>query len=158
MKRWLAALLLGLAALRCAAAPVALDDAQLASVDGRDGVVLAVHLELDSALLNGGVGSGTSLVAGFQVNGVTTYAVVSGLGGIVDLFSITLDVRNRTDGGAGSYLDIGLPGFVGFTQFGFRALAAQTDPQAPITAANSYGQVLLNGTATMTGHVYLWAQ
>jgi hypothetical protein len=157
MNRWLSALLLGLAALRCGAAPVPLDDAQLAAVDGRDGVTLGVHLELDSALLHGATGPSTQLVAGFQVDGVTTYAVVSGLGGVLDLFAVTLDVRNRTDGG-GSYLDIGLPSYVGATQFGFRALAAQTDPQAPITASNSYGQVLLNGNATMTGHVYLWAQ
>jgi hypothetical protein len=137
------------------ATPVALDDGQLAAVDGRDGVVVSVHLEVATAGLEN-PGGGAQLIAGFQVNGQTTYAVVQGLGGVIDLFSITLDIRNRSDGG-GSYLDVGLPGYIGIAHFGFRALGAQTDPQAPVTAATSYGQVLLNGTAAATGHIYLWA-
>lgn len=143
--RWLALLLL-FSALHAAAAPVALSDEELAAVEGRDGVGLAVHLELDSRL-----------VAGFNVNGTTTYAVVHQLGGVADLVGLTLDVRHRPDGG-GDYVDIGLPGFVGFKQFGVRGLSAQTDPLAPLAPNANYGQLLLNGTGTMTGHVYLWAQ
>jgi hypothetical protein len=151
----LLAWLLLLLASQAQATPVALDDHQLAAVDGRDGVVVSVHLELATAGLES-PGGGAQLVAGFQVHGQTTYAVVQGLGGVIDLFSITLDVRNRADG-SGSYLDIGLPGFIAFKQFGFRALGAQTDPNAVVTPATSYGQVLLNGTAAATGHIYLWA-
>lgn len=138
------------------AQPVPLSDEELSAVQGRDGIGLAVHLELNSALLQGQL-TDSRLMAGFNVNGQTTYAVVQNLAGVMDLIAVTLDVHQRSDGGP-DYVDIGLPAFVGFKQFGFRALAAQTDPTAPITSANSYGQVLLNGTGTMTGHVYLWAQ
>jgi len=126
------------------AAPVPLSDDELAGVAGRDGVSLAVHLELNS-----------TLSAGFKVNDTTTYAVLQGFGGVADLFSLTLTMKTRPDGG-GDYLELGLPGYVGFTQFGFRALGAQTDPSAPITS--SYGQLLLNGSGAMTGRVLLWAQ
>lgn len=142
--RWPVLLLL-FCALRAAAAPVALSDEELAAVEGRDGVGLAVHLELDSRL-----------TAGFNVNGTTTYAVVHHLGGVMDLMALTIDVRHRPDGG--DYVDIGLPGFVGFRQFGVRGLSAQTDPLAPLAPNANYGQLLLNGTGSMTGHVYLWAQ
>ncbi|HJV62543.1 MAG TPA: hypothetical protein VJ743_16475 [Albitalea sp.] len=127
------------------AAPVSLSDEELAGVSGGDGISLAVHLELDA-----------NLVAGFTVGGTRTYAVMQGLGGVADLFSFTVDVRSRTDGA--DYVDISLPGFVGFTQFGFKALAAQSDPLAPIAPSASYGQLQLNGNGAMTGHIYLWAQ
>jgi hypothetical protein len=151
--RWLAGLA-WLVPLHAAAAPVALDDSELAAVAGRDGIGVAVHLELNSLLLAGGA-TDSRLVAGFQVGGSTTYAVVHNLGGVMDLVALTLNVRQRSDGGS-DYIDIGLPGFVGFRQFGFRALAAQTDPLAPVAPAANLGQLLLNGTASMTGHVVLW--
>lgn len=138
------------------AATVALSDDELSAVSGRDGLGLAVHLELNSALLNGAT-TDSRLMAGFKVDGTTTYAVVHNLAGVMDLIAVTLNVRNRPDGG-GDYIDIGLPLFVGFKQLGFRSLAAQTDPFAAIAPSASYGQLLLNGTATMTGHIYLWAQ
>jgi hypothetical protein len=138
------------------AAPVALSDDELAGVAGRDGVGLAVHLELNSALL-AGTPTDSRLTAGFVVDGTKTYAVAQNLAGVMDLVAVTLNVRSSPDGG-GDRIDIGLPAFVGFKQFGFRALAAQTDPTAPIPASASYGQLLLNGTASMTGHVFLWAQ
>jgi hypothetical protein len=154
MARWLLLALLCLPpALR--AAPVPLSDDELAAVDGRDGVGLAVHLELNSQLLQG-TSSGARLTEGFNVNGTTTYTVVQDLAGVMDLVAVTLNVRKRPDGG--DYLDVGLPGFVGFKQFGFRALGAQTDPLAVVPNSASYGSLLLNGTASMTGHVYLWAQ
>jgi len=137
------------------AAPVKLSDDELAAISGRDGVGLAVHLELNSALLNGAP-TDSRLTAGFKVDGTTTYAVVQNLAGVMDLIAVTVNMRSRIDGG--DYIDIGLPQFVGFKQFGFRALAAQTDPLAAIAPSASYGQLLLNGTATMSGHIYLWPQ
>lgn len=137
------------------AAPVALDDDEMSQVTGQDGVALAVHLELNSALLTGAP-TDSRITAGFNVDGVKTYAVIQNLAGVMDLIAVTLNIRRRADGG--DYVDIGLPSFVGFKQFGFRALAAQTDPTAPIAPSASYGQILLNGTGSMTGHIYLWAQ
>jgi len=154
--RRLAAFALLCACLRATGAPVELSDDELSTVEGQDGVSLVVHLELNSSLLEG-AGDVSRLVAGFNVNGVKTYAVMKDLGGVADLFGINLDVRARPDLPGGSYVDIGLPVWVGFHDFGFRALAATTDPNAPITPANSYGQVLLNGSASVTGHVYIWA-
>ncbi|MBX3618645.1 MAG: hypothetical protein KF891_01440 [Rhizobacter sp.] len=137
------------------AAPAAMSDDDLAGVCGQDGIGLAVHLELNSAAITDANGD-SRLTAGFTVDGTTTYAVVHKLGGVLDLIGITLGVHTRPDGG--DYIDLGLPGFVGMKQFGFRALTAQTDPNALLTPSASYGQVLFNGTATMTGHLYLWAQ
>ena len=131
--------------LRAVAAPEALNDDELAEVSGQDGVSLFLHLELD-----------TSLNMGFNVDGKTTFAVVQGLGGTADLFGLTLDIGQRPDGN-GTFIDIGLPAWVGFKDFGFRALGAQTDPHVPVTPATSYGQLLINGTANLTGHVYVWA-
>jgi hypothetical protein len=156
----IAALVIALIAMastdRVNAAPVALNDDELAKVSGQDGVSLGVHLELNSALLSG-TPTDSRITAGFNVDGTKTYAVIQNLAGVMDLIAVTLAIRQRPDGG-GDYVDIGLPGFVGFKQFGFRALAAQTDPTAPIAPAASYGQILLNGTGSMTGHIYLWAQ
>lgn len=151
----LAALILACSASVAAAAPAALSDEELAGVSGQDGIGLAIHLELNSSVL-AGLPSDSRLTLGFKVDGTTTYAVLHNLAGVVDLFALTLDVRSRPDGA--DYVDIGLPGFVGFSQFGFRALAAQTDPNAPIAPSANYGQLLLNGTGAMTGHVYLWGQ
>lgn len=135
------------------AAPEPLDDLAMASVSGQDGIGFAVHLEMNSALLDGAV-MNSRLLAGFTVDNVTTYAVALNVGGIIDMYAMTLNLRTRPDGG--DYIDMGLPFFVGVSQFGFRALGVQTDPTAPIT--RNYGQLLLDGHAAMRGHVYLWAQ
>ena len=66
-------------------------------------------------------------------------------------------MRQRTAGDPGSdYFDITLPSHVAFTQFGVRAIAVTTAPDAAITTANSYGSIILDGQMTMTGHLYLW--
>lgn len=145
-------------ALCCGAAvlhaePRALDEVELAAVSGQDGIGFAVHLEINSAAIYG-LDINSRLTAGFNVDGLTTYLVALNPGGIVDLFAMSLSLRTRPDGG--DYVDLSLPTFIGVKDFGVRALSAQTDPRAPIT--NSYGQFLLNGHASMQGHLYLWAQ
>lgn len=149
------AALLAVAGTQAHAAPKALSDDELSGVSGQDGVSIGVHLELNAGLLDGQP-TDSRIVAGFNVNGTKTYAVVHNLAGVMTLLAVTLDVRHSTELGS-DYLDIGLPQFIAFKQFGFRALTAQTDPTAPIAPTASYGQVLLNGTATMTGNVYIWA-
>ncbi|WP_374593913.1 hypothetical protein [Aquabacterium sp.] len=131
----------------------ALSDEQLASVEGRDGIGMAVHLELNSALLAGAT-MDSRITMGFKSAGVNTYLVIQNFGGVMDQIGMSLQAKTRTDGG-GDYLDFTLPVFVGFKDFGFRAMSAQTDPSAPITS--SYGQILMNGTAQVQGHVLLWA-
>lgn len=128
-------------------------DAELSKVEARDGFGFALHLELNSGLLSGET-IDSRFAVGFNGPYGTTYAVVQNFGGIVDMLGLTLTARTRPDGG--DYLDFGLPTFVSFKDFGFRAMAAQTDPTGPITA--SYGQVLLNGSAQVQGHVLLWSR
>ncbi|MGC4059480.1 MAG: hypothetical protein QM749_00930 [Aquabacterium sp.] len=148
----LCAVMMGLSLL-AHAEPQPLDDADMADVTGQDGIGFAVHLEMNSALLDG-ADLNSRLTAGFNVNGLTTYAIALNVGGVIDMFAMTLNLRARPDGS--DYIDLGLPFFVGVSQFGYRALAAQTDPTAAIT--RSYGQLLLNGHVAMQGHLYMWAQ
>ena len=89
---------------------------------------------------------------------VPTYAVMQDVGGGMFVGGITLDVRNKPDASGDTYVDIGLPGFVAFKKFGFRASGVQTDPQAPILPSQNLGGVQLNGNGAMTGHFLLWAK
>lgn len=149
---------LALVAMCCAlsmarAEPQPLDDSSMADVSGQDGIGFAVHLEMNSAAISAQALT-SRLMAGFHVDGQTTYAIAWNVGGIIDMFAMTMNLRSRPDGS--DYMDIGLPFFVGVSQFGFRAFSVQTDPNAAIS--RNYGQLLLNGHAAMQGHLYLWAQ
>lgn len=135
------------------AEPQPLDDSSMADVSGQDGIGFAVHLEMNSAAISA-QDLTSRLMAGFHVDGQTTYAIAWNVGGIIDMFAMTMNLRSRPDGS--DYMDIGLPFFVGVSQFGFRAFSVQTDPSAAIS--RNYGQLLLNGHAAMQGHLYLWAQ
>ncbi|HEX5355233.1 MAG TPA: DUF6160 family protein [Aquabacterium sp.] len=135
------------------AEPQPLDDSSMADVSGQDGIGFAVHLEMNSAAISAQELS-SRLMAGFHVDGQTTYAIAWNVGGIIDMFAMTMNLRTRADGS--DYMDIGLPFFIGVSQFGFRAFSVQTDPSAAIS--RNYGQLLLNGHAAMQGHLYLWAQ
>jgi len=143
---------LALAALPAFADKTALSDDQLSDVSG-EGIAILVHLELNSGLLTG-QNIDSRLSAGFDVNGVTTYAIAQNFGGVLDLFAVTLDPSTKPDGSG--YLAIGMPYFVGAQKFGVRAIGVQTDLNAPISA--SLGSLLLNGTATMTGQLNVWAK
>lgn len=135
------------------AEPQPLDDISMADVSGQDGIGFAVHLEMNSAAISA-QDLTSRLMAGFHVDGQTTYAIAWNVGGIIDMFAMTMNLRSRPDGS--DYMDIGLPFFIGVSQFGFRAFSVQTDPTAAIS--RNYGQLLLNGHAAMQGHLYLWAQ
>ena len=140
------------------AAPQPLDDEELAGIAGRDGVALAVHLDLNAARLAGaGQATDARLLVGYRVEGQTTYAVLQDIGGKMTLAALTLRVRERADGG-GDYVDIGMPSFVSFSRFGFRAMGAVSDPTQALGPSNSLGGLQLNGSAQMTGHAYVWAQ
>jgi hypothetical protein len=146
------AVMLALAAGPASADKVPLSDDQLGEVAGK-GVAILVHLELNAGLLTG-QNIDSRLSAGFDVDGTTTYAIAQNFGGLLDLFAITLDPSTKPDGSG--YLSIGMPYFFGAKDFGVRAIGVQTDPNAPI--AGSLGALLLNGTASMTGSLNLWAK
>jgi len=150
--RHLIAGILATAAGAAFADKVPLSDDQLGDVAGK-GVAIFVHLEINSGLLTGQA-IDSRLSAGFAVDGVTTYAIAQNFGGILDLVPVTLDPTSRA--GGSDYLAIGMPSYVGAREFGVRAIGVQTDLNAPI--ASSLGSILLNGTASMTGQLNLWAK
>jgi hypothetical protein len=127
-----------------------LSDAELRDVSGK-GVAILVHLELNSGLLTGQP-IDSRISAGFTVESVTTYAIAQNLGGVLDMFAITLDPVARS--GGSDYLAIGMPTYFAAQEFGVRALAVQTDAAAPVTS--SLGSLLLNGVASMTGQLNVW--
>ena len=144
-KHFLSAFTLALVVANACAEKVPLDDEQLRSVRGQ-GISIAVHLNLN-----------TSVSAGFTngaANPVTTYAIAQNFGGVLDLFSITIDPLVKPDGTG--YLAIGMPSYLGAQDFGAHVIGVQTDPTAPVTS--SLGSLLLNGSAAMTGQLNIWAK
>ena len=152
LHRQLLACTLALACGHAFAEKTPLNDDELRGVAGK-GISIAVHLELNSGLLTGQTVD-SRISAGFTVDGVTTYAIVQNFGGILNLYDITLDQLTAPDGSG--YLSIGMPGLVQAKDFGVRAIGVQTGLDAPIT--NSLGSLLLNGSATMTGQLNVWAK
>ena len=142
-------------ALACAATGAfaekkALGDDELRDVSGK-GIAIAVNLQLNTHQI-AGTAPPSNIAAGFNVNGVTTYAIVQNFGGGLQLFSITIDPSVKPDGTG--YLAIGMPAYVNAQDFGIHGIGVQTDPNAPI--ASSLGSLTLNGTASMTGTLNLW--
>lgn len=149
--RWHApALALALACGAAHAEKKPLDDDELGAVAGK-GVSIAVHLELNSGLLTG-QDIDSRISTGFKVDGVTTYAIMQNFGGILDMYAITLTPSGRANGA--DYLAIGMPVFLGATNFGVRAIGVQTDATGPING--SLGSLLFNGVASMTGQINVW--
>ncbi len=143
---------LALAASGAFAEKKSLDDDELRAVSGK-GISIAVNLQLNAGAI-GGSGGDSRVTAGFNVGGVTTYAIAQNFGGGLQLFSITIDPSVKPDGTG--YLAIGMPGYLGAQDFGVHAIGVQTDASAPL--AGSLGSLVLNGTATMTGQLNLWAK
>jgi hypothetical protein len=129
-----------------------LDDDELRAVSGK-GISIAVNLQLNAGAI-GGSGADSRITAGFNVGGVTTYAIAQNFGGGLQLYSITIDPSVKPDGTG--YLAIGMPGYVGAQDFGVHAIGVQTDASAPITGG--LGSIVLNGSAAMTGQLNLWAK
>lgn len=150
----LCALLIGL--LLCGVArahPRAMEDTELAEVSGGDGVSFAVHLVINDPALPS-TAADSRIIAGYTVDGRTTYAVIKNLRGVVDMFSVNLSVKERPDGG-GSYVALSLPGYLHFDHFGYEQLGVQTDPLGPISG--DLGRFEINGNLSMQGQFRFWA-
>ena len=130
------------------AAPQPMDAEELAEVSGSDGVSISMDLNVNIAKVS----------RSFNVDGVTTYAALNDVCGNMLALGITVDVKQRPDGGAGSYVDVGMPGYISFNKFGFKSSGVQTDLNASLPANQNLGGVQLNGTGAMTGHFLIWAQ
>ncbi|MCV2358098.1 hypothetical protein LNV08_03850 [Paucibacter sp. TC2R-5] len=128
----------------------ALSDEELGGVAGRGGIVLNAHLELNTAAT-----SDNRVSLGFRVAGNTSYLLLHKLSGTLDLLGLTLQaVAGPAE--IGDVIQLTLPTFVGFKDFGVKAIGVQSDPLAPIAA--SLGQIQLNGSVQMQGQVLLWAK
>lgn len=130
------------------AEPKALDNSELAEVVGGDGISISIDLSLNA----------TQVSRGFTVDGVTTHAVMNDVGGNMLALGVTVDVQQRPDAAGSTYVDIGMPSFISFKNFGFRSSGVQTDLQTALPANQNLGGVQLNGTGAMTGHFLMWAQ
>ncbi|MDC8785033.1 hypothetical protein [Roseateles koreensis] len=130
-----------------------LDDAALSAVTGRDGIVLNAHLELNTA-----ADSTNRVSVGFKVAGATSYLVLDKISGTLDMLGLEVKAIAGPGGSTGisDVIQVGLPSFLGFKDFGIRAIAAQADATAPITA--SMGQIQLSGSAQLQGQVLLWSK
>lgn len=128
----------------------ALSDEELGGVTGRGGIVLNAHLELNTR-----AASENRISLGFQVAGSTSYLLLHNLSGTLDLLGLTLQaVAGPAE--VGDVIQLTLPSFLGFKDFGIKAIGVQNDPLAPIAA--SLGQIQLNGSVQMQGQVLLWAK
>lgn len=136
------------------AALEALNDEALASVSGRDGVSFAVSLRLND-LGNPNPVTDSRLVTGYNVGGEQHYLVIRNLRGSIDMFSVQINIEQRTDGG-GDYVAIKLPAYLRFGHFGFESLSAESLPYGPITG--NLGRFELDGLMSLRGQVRLWAQ
>nr|WP_295081310.1 hypothetical protein [uncultured Roseateles sp.] len=138
-------------ALLSLASPAAtpLDDAALAGVSGRDGIVMNAHLQLNTQ-----PGSNNRVSLGFKVQGNTSYLLLDRVSGTLDLLG--LEVKPATSSSQGDVIQVGMPSFLGFKDFGIRAIGVQGDALAPIS--NSLGQIQLSGSAQMQGQLLMWAK
>lgn len=128
----------------------ALSDEELGGVAGRGGIVLNAHLELNIR-----AASENRISLGFQVGGSTSYLLLHNLSGTLDLLGLTVQaVAGPAE--VGDVIQLTLPSFLGFKDFGIKAIGVQSDPLAPIAA--SLGQIQLNGSVQMQGQVLLWAK
>lgn len=143
---------LALAASCACAEKKPLDDEQLRSVAAK-GIALAIDLQLNTGAI-AGTTAPSNISAGFLVAGTTTYAIVQNFGGGLQLFSITIDPSTKPDGSG--YLAIGMPTYLNAQDFGIHAIGVQTDLNAPLNG--SLGALTLNGVASMTGQLNLWAK
>lgn len=130
-----------------------LNDNELEKVSGRDGIGIAMHLELNQQTAPNN-SADSRIAMGFNVNGNTNYIVIRNPRGMLDVIGLSVSVQKRSDGN-GDYVAIGLPGYMNYGNFGIDSLSVQTDPTAPVT--NSLGRFNINGTLNMQGQIRMWA-
>lgn len=135
--------------------PRPLDDAELATVSGRDGISIMVDLRLNQAALTDPA-QASYLSLGFKgVDSKTNYLVFKNPHGALFIGGITIDMGKRTDGGS-DYVAVGLPGHLMFGNVGFDSLNAQDNPLTVVPFNETLGGLNINGKMSMTGQLRLW--
>ncbi len=146
-------------------------DTDLSDVAGADGVSINASLVWNSNRTQYELSS--KVIIGFEKydadgeNKTLTFLTFGGFGGVMDIFGLRIDsVQGPAE--IGDYVDITLPRYIGFEDFGFQSMSVQSvrrdkdfDAKQFQTSdlgrpQSSYGQWLYNGSAVMTGHVYIW--
>lgn len=126
-------------------------DEDLSLVSAADGVTINFILQWNPNRTEVDLASSVSI--GFYEKSQWTYWVMHGFGGVMEFWGLKIDAR-KGPADVGDYVEITMPAYVGFENFGVQAMSVQNDPKvAPTT---SYGQWYLNGSATVTGSVYIW--
>lgn len=146
--RFASALFVMAACSAAMAAPQPMNTEELAEVSGSEGVSISMDLNVNMSQVS----------RSFNVDGVTTHAVLNDVGGSMLALGITVDVKQRPDLANGTYIDVGMPGYLSFAKFGFKSSGVQTDLNTTLPANQNLGGVQLNGTGAMTGHFLIWAQ
>ncbi|MGE5621965.1 MAG: DUF6160 family protein [Bacillota bacterium] len=133
-----------------------LDDGELSTVSGKDGVGIVMDLRLNMTSLTDS-GSNSHIALGFKgEDGKTNYIVVKNPRGAL-FAGVAIDVKKRTDGGP-DYAAVKLPSEAVFSNFGFESLNAQDNPN-PATAVpfnQTLGGLKIDGKMSMTGELRLW--
>lgn len=134
-----------------------LDDTELGAITGQNGISFATNVALNQ-VYQGSSTTQSRLALGFTgTDGKTNYLVFKRPHGVLGIYGLTLDVKNRTDGG-GSYCEIGLPSTLSFNDVGFDSLNAQTTSAVQQTPFNqTLGSLSINGRLSMTGQLRVWA-
>lgn len=148
-----------------------ISDADLSDVSGADGVSINASLVWNSNRTQYELSS--KVIIGFEKydadgqNKTLTFLTFGGFGGVLDIFGLRIDSM-KGPAAIGDYVDVTLPRFIGFEDFGFQSMSVQSvrrdkdfdskqfktsDLESP---RSSYGQWLYNGSAVMTGHVYIF--
>lgn len=140
------------------AGPKPLADSELAAVRGADGISLAIDLQLNQPSNNTNTSSDLTidkgtLIIGQAVAGRTTYLVFDNVSGRIQMMSLGISANTADDGT--SYVALGLPSQVRFTNFGVDSISARSDAATPVT--DNLGRVILNGDLSMQGQLRLWS-
>lgn len=128
-------------------------DEDLSLVSAADGVTINFILQWNPNRTEIDLSSSVSIGFYEKARDLNTYWVMHGFGGVMEFWGLKIDAR-KGPADVGDYVEITMPSYVGFENFGVQAMSVQNDPKvAPTT---SYGQWYLNGSATVTGSVYIW--
>lgn len=129
-------------------------DEDLSTVSGGEGITITFMLQWNPNRTDIDLSSKVSI--GFVDTSAVakeTFLIMNGFGGGISFWGLKIDARTGP-ADVGDYVEVTMPAYVGFDNFGAQAVSVQNDPK--VAPTSSYGQWYLNGSATVTGSVYIW--
>lgn len=145
-------------------------DSDLSDVSGADGITVNASLVWNTNRTQYELSS--KVLIGFErfnddSTKTLTYLTFGGFGGGMEIVGLKIDsVKGPAE--IGDYVDITLPRYIGFDDFGFQSMSVRSvtvsqttdtktfDTNTLPAPTSNYGQWLYNGSAVVTGHVYIW--